>query len=341
MIVVVSIKDDLHALAVQDRIRSTSDRPCHVIESDDLIDSSGFDWARPDADGAGRIVLPTRGGVPVDLADARVVWWRRASFPQIGEEEAYSDRNAFLSGEWRSALLGAFLTGFTGLWISDQDRTRTASNKLLQLKAAAELGWMIPETLVSQDPARIHAFCASAPGQRVIAKALTATRGRTMAAIALRPPDLEQADLTMCPAIYQHFIPGTRHLRINCFGGRIAAFAIETDVMDWRRDHAARMTPHPLDARTSELCLGLIEKLGLEMGMLDAKLLDNGDICFLEVNPQGQFLFLEGATGFDLTGLCAAFLLERARAAATRSASRPAGALDGSAQVSRPHIANV
>ena len=124
--------------------------------------------------------------------------------------------------------------------------------------------------------------------------------------------------MTLCPAIYQHFIPGTRHLRINCFGERIAAFAIETEVMDWRRDHAARMTPYPLDPRTVELCLGLIGKLGLEMGVLDAKLLDSGDICFLEVNPQGQFLFLEGATDFDLTGLCAAFLLERARSAAAQ-----------------------
>jgi hypothetical protein len=320
LIVVVSIKDDLHALAVQDRIRSTSDQPCHVVESDDLIDSSGFEWAResdgPGGQGLDRTLIPTRGGVPVDLRRAHVVWWRRASFPQISEDEAYSDQNAFVSGEWRAALLGALLTGFRGDWISDPERTRTASNKLLQLHAAAEIGWITPQTLVSQDPARIHAFCAAAPGQRVVAKALTATRGRTMATVPLTLAELAKADLTLCPAIYQHFIPGTRHLRINCFGERITAFMIETHIMDWRRDHAARMTPYPLGPRTSELCLRLLDRLGLEMGVLDAKLLDGGDVCFLEVNPQGQFLFLEGATGTDLIGLCAAFLVDRARAAA-------------------------
>jgi hypothetical protein len=324
VIVAVSIKDDLHALAVQDRIRSTSDQPCHVVESDDLIDSSGFAWAGAEVHGLGRTLVPTRGGVPVDLRQARVVWWRRASFPQIGDDEAYSDQNAFISGEWRAALLGAFLTGFKGVWISDPDRTRAASNKLVQLKAAAELGWVTPKTLVSQDPAQIHAFCARAPGQRVVAKALTSTRGRTMATVPLTLADLEDADVTLCPAIYQHFIPGTRHLRINCFGEQIAAFAIETDVMDWRRDHAARMTTYPLDRRTSQLSVGLIGKLGLEMGVLDAKVLDSGDVCFLEVNPQGQFLFLEGATGFDLTGLCAAFLLQRARGVAAQQPSRAA-----------------
>jgi hypothetical protein len=316
VIVVVSIKDDLHALAVQDRIRSTSDQPCHVVESDDLIDSSGFDWASdcagPQARGLAATLVPTRDGVPVDLRDARVAWWRRASFPQIGEDEAYSDQNAFISGEWRAALLGAFLTGFKGQWISDPDRTRSAANKLLQLQVASDLGWVTPKTLVSQDPARIRAFCAGAPEQRVVAKALTATRGRTTAAVRLTSADLDDADVTLCPAIYQHFIPGTRHLRINCFGEQVAAFAIETEVMDWRRDHAARMTPYPLDSRTAELCLGLTGKLGLEMGVLDAKLLDDRKVCFLEVNPQGQFLFLEGATGVDLTGQCASFLVERA-----------------------------
>jgi hypothetical protein len=131
-----------------------------------------------------------------------------------------------------------------------------------------------------------------------------------MAAVPLTLADLDEADMTLCPAIYQHLVPGTRHLRINCFGARIAAFAIETEVMDWRRDHAARMTPYALDRRTSVLSVGLIRRLGLEMGVLDAKLLDGGEICFLEVNPQGQFLFLEGATGVNLTGMCARFLLQ-------------------------------
>ncbi|HEX5079205.1 MAG TPA: hypothetical protein VFV80_08645 [Geminicoccaceae bacterium] len=108
MIVVVSIKDDLHALAVQDRIRSTSDLPCHVVESDALIDSSGFEWTGHDGRGL--------------------------------EDEAYSDQNAFVSGEWRAALLGALLSGFRGRWVSDPGMTRIAANKLLQLKVAAEIG---------------------------------------------------------------------------------------------------------------------------------------------------------------------------------------------------------
>jgi glutathione synthase/RimK-type ligase-like ATP-grasp enzyme len=133
--------------------------------------------------------------------------------------------------------------------------------------------------------------------------------GRTTATISLSLSDLQKADITICPAIYQHFVPGTRHLRINAFGDRIAAFEIETQIMDWRRDRAAKTVPFELDPETIRLVEKLLQDLGLEMGIIDAKLQGDGDIIFLEINPQGQYLFLEGATKFDLTGMCADFLI--------------------------------
>jgi hypothetical protein len=51
--------------------------------------------------------------------------------------------------------------------------------------------------------------------------------------------------------------------------------------------------------------------LNLRMGIFDLKVSDDGPV-WLEVNPQGQFLFLEGITGVDLTTLFAKFLAESA-----------------------------
>jgi predicted ATP-grasp superfamily ATP-dependent carboligase len=133
-----------------------------------------------------------------------------------------------------------------------------------------------------------------------------------MATVSKTWAELDEADLGLCPGIYQHQIPGQRHLRINCYGDDVVAFAIETEIMDWRRDHSAATTHVALDPGTEQLCRELIAGLGLRMGVIDAKVLDNGSPCFLEVNPQGQFLFLEAATGFDLTGACAAFLHRQA-----------------------------
>jgi hypothetical protein len=44
LIVIISIKDDFHALTVQKRIQETRSIPCQIVETDDLVDSKGFHW---------------------------------------------------------------------------------------------------------------------------------------------------------------------------------------------------------------------------------------------------------------------------------------------------------
>ena len=40
-----------------------------------------------------------------------------------------------------------------------------------------------------------------------------------------------------------------------------------------------------------------MDELGLVFGTIDLKVADNGEHIFLEVNPQGQFLYIEILTG--------------------------------------------
>jgi hypothetical protein len=58
------------------------------------------------------------------------------------------------------------------------------------------------------------------------------------------------------------------------------------------------------------------------MGIFDLKLSDDGEPVWLEVNPQGQFLFVEGLAGLDLKAAFADFLRAEAdHAAAARAAT--------------------
>ncbi len=45
------------------------------------------------------------------------------------------------------------------------------------------------------------------------------------------------------------------------------------------------------------------------MGVIDTKLRPDGDLCILEINPQGQFLFIEALTGLALTDVVAELLI--------------------------------
>lgn len=52
--------------------------------------------------------------------------------------------------------------------------------------------------------------------------------------------------------------------------------------------------------------------LGLVFGTIDLKITHDGEYVFLEVNPQGQFLYVENLTGLPIT-LALARLLARDR----------------------------
>jgi biotin carboxylase len=51
-----------------------------------------------------------------------------------------------------------------------------------------------------------------------------------------------------------------------------------------------------------------MRQLGLLFGTIDMKLTDEGEHVFLEVNPQGQFLYIEILTGMPIASAVADFL---------------------------------
>jgi hypothetical protein len=66
----------------------------------------------------------------------------------------------------------------------------------------------------------------------------------------------------------------------------------------------------------------VLELLGLRMGVVDLKLTDEGELVWLEINPQGQFLFVEGLCGLELTAAFSEFLYTEKRCRPT-IAERP------------------
>jgi hypothetical protein len=71
-----------------------------------------------------------------------------------------------------------------------------------------------------------------------------------------------------------------------------------------------------VDPATKHRLGRVLEILGLKMGVVDLKVDPTGEPVWLELNPQGQFLFVEGLTGLDLTGAFSEFLHDEALAAA-------------------------
>jgi glutathione synthase/RimK-type ligase-like ATP-grasp enzyme len=172
-----------------------------------------------------------------------------------------------------------------------------------------ENGFRIPETLVSQSSTEVGAFCKRHDG-RVIVKPVVGAAGPILLTQLLGDVSrFDQHSFEVSPAIYQEYIPGRQHVRLNCFGDRSFAALIETDELDWRPNLNVPIHSWPVPNWLHSKVRSTLDALDLRIGIIDLKLMPTGEIVWLEVNPQGQFLFLEGIAGMPLSGHFADYLL--------------------------------
>ena len=311
-IAIVTFADDLHALVIQDRLRSVRETRCAIIEADQLANhADALSWRAPVDEPS--FTVSTRDRELLDVASLDAIWFRRWNHPQRNIPPLADPAHVeVVHRSCSTTLLGGLLTSFHGAWVSTPEATRRAENKLVQLRVAQAAGFVVPRTLISQDPLTIRAFCAALPSPAVI-KTVHGTPRSQLFSLRVTDDHLSDDDaLRICPTILQEYVPGHRHLRVLCCGRRSYAVQIETERLDWRLDLDTPMSPVRLEAAVERQLGDVLERLGLRMGVADLKITPAGDPVWLELNPQGQFLFLEGLTGLDLTGAFSDFLREEA-----------------------------
>lgn len=323
-VLVLTRTDDFHAFAVTDALARRGFRS-GIVETDRLAGTGGVTWA---SDGRPGTLRDVYGG-DVVVRDAAVVWWRRLTGePQLpdGVDPAAAD---FVARECRASLLGLVETEFAGRFISNPDATRAASNKLVQLRVAARAGFRVPRTLISSNLEVVRDFCESLDW-RVVAKTVGGAGPRQPVMTGrMHPQLLAPSAVSLCPAIYQELIEGEEHLRVNAFGNHVYAARLTTDRLDWRYPLDCDVEECELDDVTSDRLLAVLDLLGLRMGVFDLKVAADGEPVWLEVNPQGQFLWVEGMCGMPLGEYFADFLSDEVAAERSGGLGSAAAAREG------------
>jgi glutathione synthase/RimK-type ligase-like ATP-grasp enzyme len=246
------------------------------------------------------------------LADARAVWWRRPFAKQTIQNSSDVNEERFVNQECRAAYWGAMLVAFKGKWVSAPEATIRASNKIFQLSVAKDIGFRIPKTIVSQSRTEVLSFYESCRRQ-VIVKSLVGIENPMLFTRRLsNPKALGENAYSNCPAIFQELIPGHRHMRLSCFGDKAFAALIESEELDWRPNLNVPVYNYDVPPDLHDKARSMLRKLGLEMGVFDLKETPEGEWVWLEVNPQGQFLFLEPSTHIPLAEYFTDFLIQSA-----------------------------
>ncbi len=309
MVVLIAGAADEHALLVQRVLAARHAEEAHILDSSAFPVAASVDGRF----GRSRPSVHLRNGGPAAIAleDARSFWWRRPQRmtldPRITDATAYS----FAYSECLSALHG-MLACCGQLWVNDMHHDDAADYKPRQLTIAAQLGFAVPDTLITNDPLRVRPFWDEHGGQ-VVYKAFNQRAIVWRPARLLREEDLALLDhVRAAPVIFQAFVPGVRDLRVTIVGRDVFAAAFDApqgDRVDYRLDLAhSGCVPHELPRDVLDRLHALMAALRLEYAAVDLRLTPDGQYVFFELNTGGEFLFVQQRTGQPIAEAVAAHL---------------------------------
>ena len=297
-LIVLAPEDDNHTAPIKWALEKAGHR---------VVCWAGLTWME---DGQASLLIADNdtlvlGGHSVDPGD--VIWVRRPEPPLPNPKTSEPDKK-FAALEYRSFYhsIAYFLETLPVWCINRYSAARVMVQKAVQMRLARKCGLKIPVTLMSNTPATVREFFER-ENSRNICKGFTPhvwqKEGKMTVAITetfeLTRSQLPSDEvLTYAPAIYQERVPKDFDVRMVLMGNRIYSYALinKKQALDWRQDAglghvAAERIPTPPEVEKG--VLEFARQSGLCFGSLDFGVDAEGEWWFLEINEEGQFLWLD------------------------------------------------
>jgi glutathione synthase/RimK-type ligase-like ATP-grasp enzyme len=319
-VLIFSSLEDVHARAVMEALLERG-------AAAELLDLAEFPaklaLSMEFKEGGRRFVLKREGGGQLDFSTIDAVWWRR---PQpFGLAASLTDQahRRFAMSEAATAFQGLYQS-LDAFWVNDPGRDAAAHHKPWQLALAQQIGLEIPVTLMTNDPAEARDFWQRHEGE-VIYKMFRALPDAWRETRRLKPEDAALVDsVKLTPIIFQRFVDAVADVRVTIVGNEIYAASADARQgeypVDFRFNGNLVWEKHTLPPSVETALRSLMGLLDLEYGAIDLRLTPDGRYVFLEINPAGQFLWVELATQQKIAAGLAAHLVAAKRTERTLSA---------------------
>ena len=312
MILILTEAKDISADVVEAKLRARGEQ---ILR---------FDWADFPAraslsvkwSGADKQVLLRIDGSQVDLCSCKSGWLRWPGRLQVSSDIEAPSPRSHVEEDWVRVLQDTCNMLDTRWLPGTITAIRHAGNKQLQLELAAELGFEIPPTLLTNDPEEFLEFHRRHNGDlidKLPTTALMVSQRADGEFTCFTQPvptrDVGYARrLRHSPMLFQRTIAKKFELRITVVDEEVLAAEIHSQAttrtqLDWRR-HDVGHTPyraHSLPDDVSERCLRLTRRLGLRFGAVDMIVTPEGRYVFLEINPNGQWKWIEDQSGLPVS----------------------------------------
>jgi glutathione synthase/RimK-type ligase-like ATP-grasp enzyme len=261
-------------------------------------------------------------GRETSLDEIGTAWYRKSAPPRVDEvgdqgarEFVARESAAFLYGFWESVECP---------WMNRPSRVHHAENKLIQLRHAWRVGLEVPDTCITNLTREATGFVRGRPcvAKPVVGGVLRHDGRRYRLFTRLvGEADLSDPDsVRLSPLTLQRYVSRRSDLRVTVVGHEVFATEIfiadrEPEEVDWRQVDELRLSyrPHELPRPIEAACVEILESFGLRYGAFDFLLTPDGSYVFLELNPSGQWDWIERATGQQITSSMARRLADDVR----------------------------
>lgn len=245
------------------------------------------------------------------------VWYRRPE-RLLSSQIPDSPEGKCVLDEWSECLEGFFAHIPRIRWMNFPAANALASRKLEQLSKAQQFGLTIPDTIVTQDSEALRAFFSKHKGEVIVkplGRASVERPDSEMDSIIftnmVRESDLENLDdLAQCPTLFQSSVRKLSDVRITMVDGDFHSYELTAKDSDGKqRCDIRRNNMADVDYRelflpqdVTDSLIRLVNHYGLRFAAIDMAVADDGQWYFFEVNPNGQWAWLDlcaGATIYE------------------------------------------
>jgi RimK-like ATP-grasp domain len=245
------------------------------------------------------------------------IWYRRANNIVLDEPSLDENVKKYITKEFI-----AFMRSLTTLlrdkkWLIKPKAADYASLKPVNLSVAQEVGFEIPATVMGNNPEQVIEFGLSK--KDIAVKALDRGFyytskddgvGMKTQKVNIQTMLEKVEQIQYSPTIYQEYVEKDYELRVTVVGEKVFACKIDSQKaknkqthIDWRNYDLAN-TPHSkydLPPEIKQKCLDLTNKMDLNFGCIDLIKTPQGKYVFLEINPYGQWLWIEKLSGLEIS----------------------------------------
>ena len=325
MIVIVATLEDIAIKSVVEALERLGRRDVLWLDLEKAIDEVTLDSRIEQGKLAWSIRSKSRPELVASPETIEAVYWRRpisyigSPFMGIPTSANLDAVEIFWSIRWHLEALPARLFPLGHPWIFAR-----AENKHRQMEAAREIGFRLPETLHSNDPARLAAFARGHSPVAIKALRMPAVsrdgdvyRARHISCRSFDGGDLARRleGRERCQLYCQEAVDRKCDWRITVLPHQTICAEIDTsplegNQLDWREQ--AKDLDHRivrLDPEFEGKLRSYLELMELTAGYFDFAVPQEGPPVFFECNTNAQWLWIEQTTGYPIAEAIARELL--------------------------------